>query len=61
MGMGAACRGSGAMPGVVSEVEATGRRGAGCGFSVPSRECVVVTGNDRDDWTPPGGGEDTCN
>ena len=59
--MGAACRGSGAIAGEFSEVEPTGRRGVGCGFGVPSRECVVVTGNDRDDRTLPGGGEDTCN
>ena len=59
--MGAARRGSGAIAGVFSEVEPTGRRGARCGVGVPSRECVVVTGNDRDDRTFPCGGEDTCN
>ena len=45
--MGAACRGSGEIAGVFSEVEPTGRRGAGCGFGVPSRVYVNVNGNDR--------------
>ena len=59
--MGAACRGGGAIAGVFSRVEPTGRRGAGCGFGVFGRDCVAVIGNDRDDRTLPGGGEGTCN
>ena len=55
--MGAACRGGGAITGVFTGVEPTVRRGAGRGFG---RDSVVVTGNDRDDQTPPGGGEGTC-
>ena len=60
--MGAACRGGGAKSGVFSRVEPTGRRSdAGYVFGVLRRDCVVVTGNDRDDRTLPGGGEGTGN
>ena len=59
--MDAACRGGGAIAGVFSRVEPTGRRGAGCGFGVLGRDSVVVTGNDRDDRTLADGGEGTCN
>lgn len=47
--MGAAGRGGGAIAGVLSAVEPIGRRGAGCSFGVLGKDCVVVTGNDKDD------------
>ena len=59
--MGAACRGGGAKSGVFSRVEPNDRRDAGYSFGVLSRDCVVVTGNDRDDRTLPGDGEGTGN
>ena len=58
--MGAACRGGGAIVGALNVVEPFGRRGAGCAFGVLGRDCVVVTGNDKDDRTLPGSGEGAC-
>ena len=58
--MGAACRGGGAIAGVLSVVEPIGRRGAGCGFGVLGKDCVAVTWNGKDDRIPPGGGEGAC-
>lgn len=58
--MGAAYRGGGAIAGELSAVEPIGRRGAGCGLGVLGNDCVVVTGNDRDDRKLPGGGDGAC-
>ena len=60
-GMGPACRGGGAIACIFSRVEPTGRRGAGCGFSLLRRECAAVTGNDQDGRRLPGGGNRICN
>jgi hypothetical protein len=58
--MGAVCRGGGALAGVLSAVEPIGRRGPGCDFGVLGNDCVVVTGNDKDDRILPSGGEGAC-
>lgn len=57
--MGAACRGGGAIAGVL-RVEPIGRSGAGCDFGVLGKDCVAVTGNEKDGRIPPGGGEGAC-
>lgn len=58
--MGATCRGGGAIVGDLSADEPMGRRGADCSFGVLGKDCVVVTGNDKDNRILPGGGEGAC-